>query len=120
MTDSVTVLGRTMPVTAPNAAQLALMARAAKVATAAGHRLDRDEKSGSDFDADTFMTGLTATGQALDIIQKLFLDEMDQEWLTEQMIAGRLDVPELLAAWGERPQAEPVKKVASPKRVRRA
>lgn len=123
MTDSltVTILGRTMPYQAPNAAQLALMARAAKVATTAGQRMDRDEDAGKKLNTETFMTGLTATAQALDIIQKLFTSDEDQDWLTDQLVAGALDVPELLGAFALEEAAPKVaKKVASKTRVRRA
>ena len=117
------MLGRELQIQPPTLAQMAIMKRAAKVATIAGDQFDKDSS-----DQESLMRGLEAIAKSLDVVQSMVVGDENQEWLVDQMLARRLDVSDIIEAFDLTAEPETpakaakktAKKVASPRRVRRA
>lgn len=113
-----TVLDRELVFHDPTAIQLALMQRLIKVTQVAS-----DAAKAKDIPKDrqtaAYNAMLDAFAKLLDIIGSL-LPEEDSQWLSEQMLFGRVDDEGLLKILNDiLPEEEEAKPKANPKRVRR-
>jgi hypothetical protein len=118
----VTILDRQIEISLPNATQLGLMNRAAKVATVAGEQLE-DENLAKEKKEELTQAAINAIDRTLTIVESMFVHQADRDWAVEQMLAGRLELETVLDAIKglelEEKQAPPLKKVAA-KKARRA
>lgn len=90
---SVMVLGRPIIFKMFNEVQLTMAHRIGKIASAAASSITETEGQPlSESSQRALSAGMDGVGQLLTMIQRLAVDPIDQEWLTEQMLAGELEL----------------------------
>lgn len=90
---SVMVLGRPIIFKMFNEVQLTMAHRIGKIASAAASSItESDGQPLSESSKRALSAGMDGIGQLLTMIQRLAVDPIDQEWLTEQMLAGELEL----------------------------
>jgi hypothetical protein len=90
---SVMVLGRPIIFKPFNEVQLTMAHRIGKIASAAASSItEADGQPLSESSKRALSAGMDGIGQLLTMIQRLAVDPIDQEWLTEQMLAGELEL----------------------------
>lgn len=111
LTAQVTILGRTMTVTRPTDAQVALMHRhgvitdqtlrkGAAIQDQAAEVQDKAERVALEESASPHISqGLASMAEILDMIMYLFRDEGDQQWLVDQMKRGNLTAADTFTAF---------------------
>lgn len=105
----VTIRGRTIMIKAPTGTQAALMGSSTLRMT----RLA--EKLGGDWDQIPAEMIMPVISKILDVLQSMCVDPMDQLWLEDEMLAGRLEFTEmtpLLGALNEDQEKKPVNRRA--------
>jgi hypothetical protein len=126
-TAEATIGGRQVVVRKPTQSQFAIIDRLERIADRAerkGQALSEDDEDGK---FALFREALSMQGKALDILISLAVDDDDREWLEDQVLTGKLDLPDFtvliqafIPADAER-KPKPAKKVtaANPARTRR-
>lgn len=100
--------GRTLQMRAPNETQAALLHRNGVIVEMTGKKIDT---TGS-VDPDVASRGWQSVGKLIDIIVSLFPDADEQEWLGDQLLAGKVELQELVGCLEKVAEGGTVKKPA--------
>lgn len=118
----VRVLDRDIVFKLPTDVQVMFMHRIGKIATTSSSRLNNVSTDDPQYLA-LADPGMSAVAQLLTMIQNLAQDPLDQDWLTEQMLAGTLELSHITTLIGDLTPEQPVQKAAKkaqPSKARRA
>jgi hypothetical protein len=113
----VILAGRTLQMQKPNDTQAALLHRNGVIAQVTGKKVDASPDGKAD--EETMSRGWQSVGRIIDILVALFPDAEEQEWLGDQLLAGKVTLQDLVACL-EQLAEPPAKKTVAKKAARAA